>query len=174
MKKAWRGFTLIELLIGMAILTILAGTITPSIQNALKTRTLESEARKLFMTFQQARNLAVKTRDDHRVGFFLEGSQNWYFIERWDDTLGWAEVTDLPRRAISPDLSVIINFPDATGISEKAVVFSPVGLTNTGDVNQNSIQLKFDILGRFGQPDLRIIQVFAGGAVKYTKTSSGE
>jgi hypothetical protein len=76
------------------------------------------------------------------------------------------------RKEIPDKLSVSLNFPDITGVPDKGVIFSPLGFITNFDTNLNSISLQSDTLRRQGQPDLRVVAVFAGGSVHYIKTGS--
>jgi hypothetical protein len=47
-----------------------------------------------------------------------------------------------------------------------------LGFITNFDTNLNSVTLQSDKLRKQGQPDLRVIAVFAGGSVHYLKTGS--
>jgi len=144
----------------------------PSIMNTLETRGIENSARNILTTMQMAKFQAVKTKLNHRVGFFDDSGVWCYFIEREDTPGTWSTMPGFIRKEIPEKLIVSLNFPNITGVPSQGVVFSPLGFVTNFDTNQNSVTLQSDKLRRQGQPDLRVVAVFAGGSVHYIKTGS--
>ena len=171
-KLRQRGYTFIEVLVVIAVLAVILAAFYPGIMNTLETRGIENSARDIQTTMQKAKFQAVKTKINHRVGFLNNGSAWLYFIEREDSPGNWSTLPGYVGKEIPEKLIVTLNFPDITGVPSKGVVFSPLGFITNFDTNQNSISLQSDKLKRGGQPDLRIISVFAGGSVYYTKAES--
>ncbi|UCE39776.1 MAG: prepilin-type N-terminal cleavage/methylation domain-containing protein [Candidatus Aminicenantes bacterium] len=173
MGKLWqRGYTFIEVLVVVGILGVILAAFYPSILNTLETRGIENSARDILTTMQRAKFQAVKTKINHRVGFLDDGGVWFYLIEREDSPGNWSSMPGFLRKEIPEKLIVSVNFPDITGVPSKGIVFSPLGFITNFDTNLNSISLQSDKLRRKGQPDLRVVAVFAGGSVHYIKTGS--
>ncbi len=171
-KLRQRGYTFIEVLVVVGVLGMILAAFYPSIMNTLETRGLENSARDILTTLQKAKFEAVKTKLNHRVGFLNDSGVWTYFIEREDSPGSWSTMPGFLRKDIPEKLIVTLNFPDVVGIPSKAVAFSPLGFVTNFDTTQNSITLQSDKLRRQGQPDLRVVSVFAGGSVHYIKTGS--
>jgi prepilin-type N-terminal cleavage/methylation domain-containing protein len=171
-KDRQRGYTFIEVLVVVGILGMILAAFYPSILNTLETRGIENSARDILTTLQKAKFEAVKTKINHRVGFLDDGGIWLYFIEREDTPGNWSTMPGFIRKEIPEKLIVTLNFPDVAGVPSKGVVFSPLGFVTNFDTTQNSITLQSDKLRRKGQPDLRVVAVFAGGSVHYIKTGS--
>lgn len=171
-KLRQRGYTFIEVLVVVGILGMILAALYPNVMNTLETRGIENSARSILTTMQRAKFQAVKTKLNHRVGFLDVGGVWFYFIEREDSPGTWTIMPGFVRKEISDKLIVSLNFPDVTGVPSKGVVFSPLGFITNFDTNLNSISLQSDKLRRQGQPDLRVVAVFAGGSVHYIKTGS--
>ena len=167
-----RGYTFIEVLVVVGVLGMILAAFYPSILNTLETRGLENSARDILTTLQRAKFQAVKTKLNHRVGFLDDAGVWTYFIEREDAPGTWSTMPGVLRREIPEKLTVSLNFPDVAGVPSKGVVFSPLGTVLNFDSNLNSISLQSDKLRKQGQPDLRVVSVFAGGSVHYIKTGS--
>jgi len=166
------GYTFIEVLIVVGIVGMILAAIYPSIMNTLATRRLENTARDILTTMQRAKFQAVKTKLNHRVGFLQDNGVWAYFIEMEETPGTWNTIPGFVRKEIPTVLNTVVNLPDVTGLPDKGVVFSPLGFVTNVSVNQNSVSLQSDKLKGYGQPDLRIITVFAGGSIHYTKTGS--
>lgn len=166
-RPAQKGFTLFELMLALGIIGILSLIAYPSIMNSLKTRSLENEAREIQGTFHTAKFQAVKSKLYHRVKFVFEtqGSMNnWvYYIEREDTPNNWNMVPGFIRKMISAELNVTVNLPS------DIIVFSPLGFISNFASGQNSVTLQSNRLQQQGQPDERILSIFAGGSIKYIK-----
>jgi len=171
-KLQQRGFTFIEVVVVVGILGMIIAALYPSIMNTLEMRRIENSARDIQTTMQRAKYQAVKTKLNHRVGFLDDNGVWFYFIEREDSPGTWNTMPGFVRKEIPEKLIVSLNFPDVTGVPSKGVVFSPLGFITNFDTNLNSISLQNDKLRGQGQPDLRIVAVFAGGSVHYIKTGS--
>lgn len=171
-KLRQRGYTFIEVLVVVGILGMILAALYPNIMNTLETRGIENSARNILTTMQRAKFQAVKTKLNHRVGFLDDDGVWFYFIEREDPPGTWSTMPGFIRKEIPEKLIVSLNFPDVTGVPSKGVVFSPLGFITNFDTNLNSISLQNDKLRRQGQPDLRVVAVFAGGSVHYIKTGS--
>lgn len=158
-----KGFTLVEIMVAIAIIGIMAIVFTPNIINTLETRRLENSAREILTNLQRAKFQAVKTKLNHRVRF-ESVSVGWVFsIERLDSSAEWNTIPGFIRKTIPSHLNVNVDFPD------QVVEFSPLGLVSNFSSQQNSITLQSTKLQSYGQPDERIISVFAGGSIQYIK-----
>jgi prepilin-type N-terminal cleavage/methylation domain-containing protein len=171
-KYRERGYTFIEVLVVVGILGMILAALYPSVMNTLETRGIENSARNILTTLQRAKFQAVRTKINHRVGFLDDGGIWFYFIEREDSPGAWSTLPGFVRKEIPEKLIVALNYPDITGVPSKGVVFSPLGFITNFDTNLNSISLQSDKLRRMGQPDLRVVAVFAGGSVHLIKTGS--
>jgi prepilin-type N-terminal cleavage/methylation domain-containing protein len=160
---ARKGYTLFELTLALGIVGILALVAYPSIMNSLKTRSLENEAREIQAVFHTAKFQAVKSKLYHRVVFELKQDTWTYYIEREDTPNDWNMVPGFTSKMINEELNVTVNLPSNT------VVFSPLGFVSNFAAGQNTITLQSNRLQQQGQPDERILSVFAGGSIKYIK-----
>jgi len=167
-----KGYTFIEILVVIGILGLILAALYPSIMNTLETRGLENKARDILTTMQQAKFQAVKTKLNHRVGFLYDGQEWCYFIEREDTPGTWNTMPGFIRKEIPKKFNTLINYPDVVGTPDKGVVFSPIGFVTNFDTTQNTLNLQSDKLKGYGQPDLRVITVYAGGSIHYLKTGS--
>ena len=173
MKKIrQRGYTFIEILVVIGTLALILAAFYPGIMNMLETRGIENSARDIQTTMQSAKFHAVKTKINHRVGFFNDGTTWFYFIEREDSPGTWNLMQGFVRKEIPDKLIVSLNLPVVAGVPSNGVEFSPLGFITNFDTNLNSVTLQSDKLRKQGQPDLRVIAVFAGGSVHYLKTGS--
>jgi len=160
--------TLVEVVVSMAIIGIVAVVIISNFRNTQALRELEGSARDIQATLHKARFQAVRMRLNHRVNFIQERS-TWYFsIEREDSPGVWNSLAGSTKKSISQKFNVTVNLPN------QMVIFSPLGFISNFNSYQNSISLQSPELQRNRQPDLRVLSVFAGGAIKYTKTGSEE
>lgn len=161
-----KGLVLIEMIVAMAVVGILALVIYPNIMNSLRTRKLENTARDVLTTLQRGKFQAVKTKLNHRVRFISEASGWVFLIETENSPNQWNIMPGTVRKAIPFEFNVNVSLPNQT------VVFSPLGFILNYSSAQNSITIQSSKLATLGQPDQRIINVFAGGSVKYTKSQS--
>jgi type II secretion system protein H len=167
--KRRSGFTLLEMIVIVGILGILASALYPAIMNALRSRTLEAAARGISMELNRAKIMAVKTKTNIRVVFSQSTGQPWTFIMESQDAAGnWAAVTGVPKQFIAGDLRVTVNLPD------QSIVYSPLGLVDNYTAGQNSISLSSEQIRLQHQPDVRSLNIFAGGSVQYIRSRSTE
>jgi prepilin-type N-terminal cleavage/methylation domain-containing protein len=171
-KFRQKGYTFIEVLVVVGILGMILAALYPSIMNTMETRGIENSARSILTTLQRAKFQAVRTKVNHRVGFLDDGGVWYYFIEREDSPGNWSPMPGFLRKEIPEKLVVALNFPDVVGVPSKGVVFSPLGFVTNFDTNLNNISLQNDKLRKLGQPDLRVVAVFAGGSIHLIKTGS--
>lgn len=161
-----KGFSMLEILVAVGIIGILAVMFYPNIMNTLETRELENTAREVMMNLQRAKFQAVKTRLNHRIRFSNE-SYGWaYTIEREDTSAVWNTIPGFVQKVIPQKFNITVNLPSDT------VQFSPLGFVTNYSTAQNSVTLQSQKLQRLNQPDLRVINVFIGGSVRYLKTQS--
>lgn len=167
-----KGFTLIEIVVAVAIIGIVALVLYPSILNTLETRKLENTTRQVVTSLQRAKFEAVKTRINHRVRFdyINQGEMNlWsYVVEREDNPGSWNSMPGFNRKFIPHEFTVTVSFPN------DIVQFSPLGFISNYDINQNSLTVQSSKLDFYNQSDQRVVSVFIGGSVQYTKSQSGE
>ena len=161
-----RGFTLLEMLIVIGILGILLALSYPSILNSMHTRALEGTARTITTDLQWAKNLAVKTKVMHRLRFAQQDGVWISYLEREVQPDVWQDIPGYVKRSISTNFNVTLSLPT------EGVIYDSLGLVYNYSANQNSIILQSDKLKNQEQPDVRQIQVFAGGTVEYLRTSS--
>jgi hypothetical protein len=105
-----------------------------------------------------------------RFDFINQGEMDlWcYYVEREDTPGSWNSMPGFNRKFLPPNFNVTVNFPD------QIVQFSPLGFISNYSSSQNSVSVQSDKLTRYNQPDQRVISVFVGGTVEYTKTQGGE
>jgi len=170
-RPAARGFTLIEILVVIGIMGIFLVVSYPSILNTMAARNLENTTRQIQTFLQQTKLQAVSTKIVHRVRFFrVEGSYWAYDMERLQVDGTWIKAGSAPRKTISDRLNVTIAFP-AVG-ADHVAVFSPLGTFPQFAINQNSIVLQSPKLDRPGQMDERVLSIFLGGSIQYSKRKS--
>jgi prepilin-type N-terminal cleavage/methylation domain-containing protein len=170
-RPAAGGFTLIEILVVLGIMGIFMVVSYPSILNTMATRNLENTTRQIQTYLQQTKLQAVSTRIDHRVRFFRVDASYWaYDMERLQANGTWIKAQGAPRKAIPNRLNVTITFP-AVG-ADHVAVFSPLGTFPQFAINQNSITLQNPNLDRPGQMDERVLSIFLGGSIQYSKRKS--
>jgi prepilin-type N-terminal cleavage/methylation domain-containing protein len=168
---AARGFTLIEVLIVIGIMGIFMVVSYPSILNTMAVRNLENATRQIQTYLQQAKLQAVSTRIVHRVRFTRVNDSYWaYEMERLQADGTWIRALGTPRKTIPQRLNVTMTLP-AVG-ADRVIIFSPVGTVANFAVNQNSIILQNPNLDRPDQMDERIISLFMGGSIQYSKRKS--
>ncbi len=161
-----KGFSMLEILVAVGIVGILAVMFYPNIMNTLETRKLENTAREVMMNLQRAKFQAVKTRLNHRIRFSNE-SYGWaYTIEREDTTAVWNTIPGFVQKVIPQQFNITVDLPS------DIIQFSPLGFVTNYSTAQNSVTLQSQKLQRLNQPDLRVISVFIGGSVRYSKAQS--
>ena len=170
MNKKWKrdqkGFTFIEVLLVVAILGMLSLMLMPDIQRVTEIRKIENEARGILSTMQRAKFQAVKTKLDHRIRFFSDQNELFFQIEREETADQWNLMPGFIRKMVSPKFMVDVDFPN------NIVEFSSLGFIENFDNEHNSITLQSEKLKSCGQPDLRVISVFAGGSIRYIESES--
>jgi len=161
------GFTLVELIIVVGIIGIMAAATYPAVMNALRSRGLEGAARDISMDLNRAKIMAVKTKTNTRLVFAQEEGKPWTYVLEKESVAGtWTTVGGALKKTIPAEFRVTINLPD------QSVVFSPLGLVENYAAGQNSISLESPRMKRYNQPDVRNLNIYAGGSVQYVRTSS--
>jgi prepilin-type N-terminal cleavage/methylation domain-containing protein len=170
-RPAAGGFTLLEILVVLGIMGIFMVVSYPSILNTMATRNLENTTRQIQTYLQQTKLQAVSTRIVHRVRFFRVDASYWaYDMERLQANGTWIKAQGAPRKTIPNRVNVTITFPAAG--ADHVAVFSPMGTFPQFAINQNSITLQNPNLDRPGQMDERVLSIFMGGSIHYSKRKS--
>jgi prepilin-type N-terminal cleavage/methylation domain-containing protein len=166
-----RGFTLIEILVVIGIMGIFMIVSYPSILNIMATRNLENTTRQIQTYLQQTKFQAVSTRIVHRVRFTRVDASYWaYDMERLQENGTWIKAGNEPSKTVSNQLNLTFTLP-LSG-ADPVVIFSPVGTVANYSIGQNSITLQNPKLDRPGQMDQRVISLFMGGSIQYSKRKS--
>ncbi|MFC2163395.1 Tfp pilus assembly protein FimT/FimU [Acidobacteriota bacterium] len=163
LKTDREGVTLLEVLVVIGLLSLMTVLSLPNIRNALETRDLENQARDIASTMQRAKFQAVKSKLNHRVRFEDLGGYWVFYIEREETPSTWTLMPGMVKKPVPTKYNITINLPSFIA------TFSPLGFVTDFDTNLNSVVLQSPKLNRFGQPDQRIVSVFAGGSVRYVK-----
>jgi len=173
-NSAAAGFTFIEIIVVIGIIGIFLAASYPSILNTMESRNLENSTRRIQTYLQQTKNRAVDVKVNHRVRFTRAETPYWtYDMERLQFDGTWVKAEGAPRNVIPPKFAVTINLP-VEG-SDFVVEFSPLGtIVNLPIVSntQYSISLRSPKLDRPGQMDLRVLNLFMGGSIRYLKQKS--
>ncbi|MBN1273097.1 MAG: prepilin-type N-terminal cleavage/methylation domain-containing protein [Candidatus Aminicenantes bacterium] len=159
MLSAFKGFSLIEVLLVIALVGMMAFMLMPSISNTLENRDLENKAKEVLLAMQRAKFEAVKTKINHRVRFQQFGGSWTYFIERQTGTATWSRISGFIGNTIPSKFNVTIGFPD------DSVVFSPMGFVENYTTGQDNLSIQNPRLDE--SHNIRLVTVFAGGAVDY-------
>jgi prepilin-type N-terminal cleavage/methylation domain-containing protein len=167
-----KGFTLIEMVVAVGIIGIIALVLYPSILNTLETRKLENTTRQVVTSLQRAKFEAVKTRINHRLRFdyINQGEMNlWsYVVEREDNPGSWNSMPGFNRKFMPAEFNVTVNFPN------QIVQFSPLGFISNYNVAQSSLTVQSAKLNDYNTYDERVVSIYVGGSVQYTKSQGGE
>jgi prepilin-type N-terminal cleavage/methylation domain-containing protein len=170
-RPAAAGFTLIEILVVLGIMGIFMVVSYPNILNTMAVRNLENTTRQIQTYLQQTKLQAVSTRIDHRVRFFRVDASYWaYDMERLQANGTWIKAQGAPRKTIPNRVNVTITFPAAG--ANRVAVFSSIGTFPQFAADQNSITLQNPNLDRPGQMDERVLSIFMGGSIRYSKRKS--
>lgn len=162
-----KGFTLLETLVVVAIIGILTISSWPMVMNTLETRQLDNSAREVISVMEMARFKALDAKLDYRVRFDQENGV-WYILLEQEVSSGtWSAVPGYVTRFIPTKFTVTLNIP-----STQTVQFSAVGLVDNYSSTQNTVTIKSTKLKANGQPDLRLIQIFGGGSIRFSRSSS--
>jgi prepilin-type N-terminal cleavage/methylation domain-containing protein len=171
--RAVRGFTLIEVLVVVGILGIFMVVSYPSIMNTLAVRDLDNATREIQTFLQQTKLQAVNTRIAHRVRFFqIEGTTWAYEMERIGADGTWARAQRAPTKTISRRFNVTVTFPPDSVTGDPVAAFSALGMFSDFTTTQNSITLQYPKLARPDVDDERVLSVFMGGSIHYSKEKS--
>lgn len=168
-KGAAAGYTLLEIVVVIGIIGILALVSYPEIRKSLETRNLENDSMTVLATLQQAKFMAVKFKLYHRVRFDNSGAVWTYVIEQEVSRDNWVRAPKAIPKRLSTKFNITVNLPDTP--ASDTVVFSPLGLVDNFNVNQNSISIQSPVLAAHNQQSTRTVQVYAGGSVKYLKST---
>jgi type IV fimbrial biogenesis protein FimT len=140
-----KGFTLIELLITIVVVSILLATGVPSIMHMVKNNRVTTQANKLVIAVQLARNEAVKrgTRTTicaantnlNNCSGSTDWGTGWIVFSNLDDDITADTGTDacLDTEDCIMRTSASINNSTLTG-NDSAIHFLPTGLTDNGPV----------------------------------------
>jgi type II secretion system protein H len=170
MNHTNRGFTLIEVLVVVGIMGILMLGSIPSIMNSLATRNLDNSARDIQTTLQQARYKSVDAKINYRVRFAQNAGRWWIYLERETANNVWSSVPGFLVKSIPSQFTVTVSLPGTA--PNQTVEFSSVGIVEGYDSTKNTVTLQSLTLKNKGQPDLRRLQVYGGGSIRYVRAVS--
>ncbi len=169
-----KGFTFIEILLVIGIIGLLLLASYPSIQNTLETRNLENATKNILTTMQRAKLEAVRTKVSHRVRF-SNSSGDWQFlIEARDqvDPTQWHPLPGAVIKTIPSRFVTSVSLPTLANPADPGVIFTALGTVPGIVAPQNFIQLQSMKLKGNNQDDLRRLEVYMGGSVRYVRTRS--
>jgi prepilin-type N-terminal cleavage/methylation domain-containing protein len=169
-----KGFTFIEILVVIGIMGILLLASYPSIQSSLETRSLENAAKEIQTAMQRAKFEAVKTKLAHRVRFSDTLGYWQFMIESQDplDLTQWHLLDGYIARAVPSKFIVTISLPNLANPADPGVLFTVLGTVPSMAVPQNSIELQSLKLKGYSQDDLRRLEVYMGGSIRYVRARS--
>jgi prepilin-type N-terminal cleavage/methylation domain-containing protein len=170
MKNKRTGFSLLEVLIVIGIMGILMIGAIPSIMNTLETRNLDNSARDIQTTLQQARYKSADAKINHRVRFAQNAGLWLIYLERETANNVWSSVPGFLVKNIPSRFTVTVRLPGTA--PNQTVEFSSVGLVEGYDSTKNTVTLQSLKLKNKQQPDLRILQVYGGGSIRYVRAAS--
>ena len=153
------GFTIVEMLVAMGIMTVMLMASLPSVFNTSVTWSLNNSASELVSMMQFGKFHAVKNSIDHRIRFFQSSGDWFYILEQLEITGEWNQVHGVIARSIDPEIDVTVDLPDLS------VEFSALGIVNNYSASQRTITFHHETLEKHQKPDLRVIEIFAGGSV---------
>ncbi len=162
-----KGFTLIETLVVIGIMGILVIANYPAMVNSMENRQLDNAAMEVTGFMQSARFKAIDTKVNHRVRFAEENGVWVVRLEKEASSGTWTDVHGMIPKTIPAKFVVTLNLP-----ADQSVEFSSVGLIESYDSTRNSLTIQSPNLRAKGKYDLRRIQVFAGGSIRYLRTTS--
>jgi prepilin-type N-terminal cleavage/methylation domain-containing protein len=165
------GFTFIEIIVVLGIIGIIIAASFPSILNVMETRVLDSSSRDVLTTLEAARYLAVNDKVNCRVRFFEENEVWRYLVEVEETPNTWSAVHKFIKKSLPKKFNPQVQLPAST----QSIIFSPLGMIANYDFNSpqnHRIVLQSLKLKKFGQEDLRIITIYAGGSIGYRKAKS--
>jgi prepilin-type N-terminal cleavage/methylation domain-containing protein len=170
-RRAAVGFTMIEVLVVVAIIGIFLVVSIPSVLDTMAVRNLENKTREVQTFLQMTKLRAVNTKIIHRVRFYQPEGTFWsYEMERLQPDGTWVRVGGAPARTIPASLTVTISLPrDGTDF---VAIFSPVGSMANFAANQNTIILRNPKLDVPDQMDERVLSLYLGGSIQYSKRKS--
>ncbi len=165
-RRAAAGFTLFEMIMSIAIIGILTAVFAPGLLNPTDVRLLDAEARGVMSSLQSAKWQAAAAKINHRVRFFSQSGRWWYVIEA--ETAGgvWSGKTGQPARSLASKFALSLTLP-----ADASVSFAPTGFVANYNSARSQIALSSAKLKTLGQPDRRLIQVFASGSFRLSEAS---
>ena len=165
-----RGMTLLEILVVIGLMGMFMTFMIPNIMNSLETRDLDNSARDIQTTLEQARFRSMDAKINHRVRFAQVSGAWRYYLENETSTNVWAAVAGFPVRTINSKFTTTISLPTTSSV--QTVEFSPVGLVEGYDSSLNSISILSTSLKNKGQAGVRILRIFAGGSIRFERSTS--
>jgi type II secretion system protein H len=142
-----KGFTTTELLIAVAMIGMLAGIATPSLQQWLSTMRVDTAAREMAATLQLSKMRAVTENTRYRMSFDL--SHNAYVSQR--ESLGAWHNVEAPTR-LPAGLRLV-----SVSAGRNPLYFEPLGTAPGG----NAVITLQNARGR-----TRTVSISTGGRVK--------
>ena len=138
----------------------------PSVLNTSVTWSINNSTSDIVSMLQYAKFQAVKTSVDHRIRFYQSSDEWFYILEELDGTGNWAQVHGIIPRNIDAEVDVTVDLPDLS------VEFSSIGVVTNFSASQKTITLHHETLEKYQKPDLRVIDIYAGGSITTTVSQS--